>query len=470
MKHRLLAIVSTLILSMTSAAPSYAGLMFFRGSTTATANGVIYFGANSTATETFTQFLLPAGNAKIVAMYVNCATAISTGTQTFVTRIAGGNGGLTCDMTGSATTCCANTDGSNGCTSGTMDSVTGGTTLVNAKSTASAGGSTASTCNITFDVRKADGTTPYDNILLGANMTTNGITDGYFCTMEANRGAGCDQASNTTAIFMMPAQSVTGIAVRRSSALTGADTETFTVVNVTAGQDTDVATTLDSSHQTNTTSACSSNCSGSDGNQWVVRSNKSGTGGNVARTWTVTFSGSPTMLTNAAHNTATGYSSAFNGQLTVGIDYMMPWNGTITKLFAYNNNTATSTITACSGAVPSACTGGGSTRPQCALSGTPCSDTSHPVDFTVGQGVRIQQTTFAETGNSSQVSIELQETAATATATPTSATTATPTETPTPTPTPTPPCAAETPLGEACTGPNGAGTCCRDVGGIPVCQ
>jgi hypothetical protein len=238
--------------------------------------------------------------------------------------------------------------------------------------------------------------------------------------------------------FVVPSggMTLTHFCVTLQQALTGADTETHTLYDLTDSVASDWVVTLDSSNAGTPAYNCSTagTTAFTEGHLLADLFTSSGAGHAYYRHATLVAS-SPTLpfmwTGGSLSNNSTRWASGLAGYNTVQAvpEITIPRDVTFEKLVAADNIAATVTANGCVGSTPSLPTCGTLT---CTMTGAvhECTDASHQLSISAGQQAQVSVVTGTGASGSSGVSILLSAAGA---STPTNTPAATSTPTPTPT-------------------------------------
>lgn len=444
--------------------------LFFRLTTRSdTTASYSLWNASTSTNEANGRYILP-HDVQVQNLSVWCRQPISSGTQTFTVRKAGADTAITCSLTGSAQDCVDTVNGPVSFTAGEEFSI---------KSLGSGTTPTAATCHVWLDV--AGGTT--DNEIVWGNVenSTAAPTVDAYCGPSV--GAGIDlahkcqePAPENASIPITSAGTLSGFAVKASSAYDAGNSASFEVCKLGVGAGTCVDAgsgltgltgTIDSAAAAESIdTTCAANCTLAAGDRIVVRVTGATTPNGRYLTFAVAIDGQgQTMTWRRLRQTSTNYRAYPNdSSATVNVVYRLPSGAVLRNLTCAQTSAPTTTTTyrACQG--PTSSPSCGTVTCQISSGATSpfmCADVVNTLAASAGDFIATQHLTTGMTTGSHGCSLELAPVSSgptatpthtpTPTATPTNTATETPTETPTvtptgPTPTATPTVPTHTPL------------------------
>src|ERR1035437_503869 len=201
----------------------------------------------------YTEAIMPT-NGRGQTLYVQCATGISTGTQSFWIGVDGVTTAVTCFMSSGASTCSDLTHH--------VDYNAGQTLTFMAQGVS---GATNPVCTASFVIAPNGGGTGHNKVMAWMfsyltscpGTTYTGI--GSYVLSTDTSGSAC-QVTESHSIFVMPtAGTFIGMGINRVNNLSGGST-TYTLKNETASADTDLTITISSGSKKATSTTCTTNC------------------------------------------------------------------------------------------------------------------------------------------------------------------------------------------------------------------
>lgn len=465
--------------------PNEHAVLYWKALQTLSVNTAIYHHSGNFTPIGKTDFALPF-DGKVDLLSVSCAPPVSAGSQEFRLMLDDATAALTCTMSGGQSSCA---DASNTVT------FTAGQRL-NMRSLAGLpSGNTATDCTIVARLRDSGGN-PYDSAIhwggggaaslsqcltgsrgyavCGGDGGTHACTvdrecggqpnDGCWCSpgndvdnsTECLGGWGwpsCDSSEATARANSFTIPGPAGTVMGQLSGMTvhltpaAGNTETYTLVNVTAGmRDMGLVTTL-AAGNTQATGTCSGDCWVYGGDNLVVRYNVSGSANTFGnRNIAVTIDGPGQILTTRRNVNITTSSTIYGNVLSPFVDTVNTiraeqctqfQNLTVDTSGLPAGANFTTQLCQTSGNLPRTCTT--STGLSCMVSAgqTVCHDDVNTPTLFAGDFYTQQIVTTGSTGGPPDVAMELVDgVGCSPSVTPTDTPTETPTDTPTVTNTP----------------------------------
>jgi hypothetical protein len=384
-----------------------AAALWFLGNTAANTTP-LYYHAREVSSIAYQEQSLPFA-AELSRLYVQCPTAVASGSQTFTTVI---------DGVADSTLQCAISGGVNNCsdTTGTI-SVTP-TTRITVQSVGAVGATAPAFCAIALRVR-ASGGGVYDSIVSFGGYNNGQPNSGTFCAPCSALGAcnSCTQASEASAQWIAPsAGTLSGIQVRLDTGLFSGTTETYTVKNSTTGILTGLAVAIGPSTLVGGSTNCTHDCSFSAGDQLTIAFTRTAGNDLRGRNIVVTMHNTGQIVTTQnVGNTllATAYTGPHQSLIDSAASnaWPAPNGGILKNLRASLPSTVANSMTfkicsAAAGSTPN-CSG---TRPSCTIAAgsLSCSDVVNTTTIAAGDVFNIQMTVGGNNGTvAAAVSMEI---------------------------------------------------------------